>query len=128
MRLVLRAAAVVEEADEGLRRAKAGGPLVEPVVGKRITEIDLVRKQGDAGYERLTTKIDEAGRLVVEGHDIGPAVEAHWGDSDYEYWITVDKDYVGTTLLHLLKEKFDNSLELKAWLKAHDVPFGFSSY
>jgi hypothetical protein len=30
--------------------------------------------------------------LVVEGYDIGKTVEEVWGDSDYEYSITVKKE------------------------------------
>ena len=32
------------------------------------------------------------GQLTLSGQDLGPVVESFWGDSDYEYWYTLDKD------------------------------------
>lgn len=32
------------------------------------------------------------GNLMIEGLDIGPKVEAAWGETDYEYIITVQQD------------------------------------
>jgi hypothetical protein len=34
------------------------------------------------------------GKLVIEGQDIGKTVEEAWGDSDYEYFITVPSNEV----------------------------------
>ena len=36
----------------------------------------------------------DGGRIVLEGQDLGPNVEAIWGDSDYEYWLTLDRESV----------------------------------
>ena len=32
------------------------------------------------------------GKLTISGQDLGPSVEAFWGDSDYEYWYSFDKE------------------------------------
>jgi hypothetical protein len=32
---------------------------------------------------------DEHGNLVIDGYDIGKRVEEVWGDSDYEYMVTI---------------------------------------
>lgn len=45
-------------------------------------------------FESDDIKIDiearfEGDALVVEGYDIGKRVEEYWGDSDYEYSVTV---------------------------------------
>ena len=37
---------------------------------------------------------DDKDNLVIEGYDIGKAVEEHWGDSDYEYSSTVSPEEV----------------------------------
>ena len=42
--------------------------------------------------DNIKVQIDayfEDGKLVVDGYDIGKAVEEFWGDSDYEYTTTV---------------------------------------
>lgn len=31
-------------------------------------------------------------KLEIAGHDLGPKVEAFWGDSDYEYWYDFDQE------------------------------------
>ena len=36
----------------------------------------------------------EGDNLVLDGYDIGKVVEEHWGDSDYEYQITVKKKHL----------------------------------
>lgn len=41
---------------------------------------------------RLSASIGERG-LVIEGQDVGPGVAAIWGDSDYEYWLTVSPEH-----------------------------------
>lgn len=37
----------------------------------------------------VETYFDGNGNLVVEGYDIGKTVKEYWGDSDYEYSVTV---------------------------------------
>ena len=32
------------------------------------------------------------GKLTISGQDLGPSVEAFWGDSDYEYWYSFDTE------------------------------------
>ncbi|MBI4165859.1 MAG: hypothetical protein HY508_09015 [Acidobacteria bacterium] len=85
----------------------------------------------------LNAGINERGDLELEGQDLGASVEAHWGDSDYEYWVVVPKDYKDTVLLWLLKERFDatpqtsplkNDSEFMEWLKAKGIPYQFNSY
>jgi hypothetical protein len=45
----------------------------------------------NADHIKVTVEafFNDAGSLVVEGYDIGKTVEAYWGDSDYEYSVTV---------------------------------------
>jgi hypothetical protein len=42
----------------------------------------------------------ELRQLIVEGYDIGTRVKEYWGDSDYEYSITLPEESV-TQLYHL---------------------------
>ena len=32
------------------------------------------------------------GKLTLAGHDFGKTVEGVWGDSDYEYWYSLDRE------------------------------------
>ena len=55
-------------------------------------------------YSYLVAKIDDKGKLVLEGVDGGKDVEKFFGDSDYEYWLTISQEFKETILLHLIKE------------------------
>ena len=58
------------------------------------TTVTLFRLKGETISVTITAGF-ENGNLVVEGYDIGKTVEEAWGDSDYEYSITVEKEHVG---------------------------------
>ena len=45
---------------------------------------------------------DENGKLVVDGYDIGKTVEEYWGDSDYEYSVSLAPPEI-----HKLYQLFD---------------------
>ena len=61
---------------------------------------------------------DEADNLVVEGYDIGAAVAEYWGDSDYEYSITIAGQEVAH-LYTLLELPVGDKQALLAYLKVH---------
>jgi hypothetical protein len=102
-----------------------------------VHKLKLIESRHEGLSVFLDAKINEQGDLELEGQDVGASVEAHWGDSDYEYWVVVPKDYKDTVLLWLLKERFDaapspapfkNDCEFMEWLKAKSIPYQFSSY
>ncbi len=59
-----------------------------------------------------TTSIDadfnDAGHLIISGQDMGPSVEMFWGDSDYEYYLSISNEDVNKLCLVLLKEGFNS--------------------
>lgn len=58
------------------------------------------------------------GSLIVEGYDIGKTVEEYWGDSDYEYSITILPDEVNK-IYAVLKIQPDDQAQLLSYLKQH---------
>ena len=94
----------------------------------KINRIKLKESRSERGSIFLEARIKENGDLQLEGQDIGPLVEEMWGDSDYEYWLTVDKDYKDTVLLRLIKERFSRETEFKKWLEEKQIPFNFMTY
>ena len=54
----------------------------------------LFSLQNDHIKVTIEAFFDKAGNLVVEGYDIGRTVEKYWGDSDYEYSVTVAPEEV----------------------------------
>jgi hypothetical protein len=94
----------------------------------KITALNLIQEVNDRDSRHLEVRIEPDGRLLLEGCDTGPEVAKIWGDSDYEYWLTVPADYKDTLLLWLIQERFQTSSALMEWLKSRDIPYEFSSY
>ncbi len=86
------------------------------------------------GRTQLDILINDTDDLVMEGYDAGPDVEDFFGDDDYEYWVTVPKEYKDWILLNLIKETFTSkskpgpSSAFMAWLKKKGIPYEFVSY
>jgi hypothetical protein len=114
------------------------------------------------GSERVRSTLaagfNERGDLVLEGYDIGSFVEEVWGDSDYEYWLTLrradlprlagalaaargeaesaeaDRERWLISMLQALFAPdaaplhFRNDSEFKTWLEEHTIPSEFSSW
>lgn len=94
----------------------------------KLTGITMSDSKSAEISVHLVAKIGDDGRLVLEGYDAGSMVEALWGDSDYEYWLTVDKKYKDTILLHLIKERFADDPEFRDWLIGKGIPHQFESW
>lgn len=94
----------------------------------KIRKIVLIDEKDDKNIIHLEVKIDDDGKLVFEGHDLGEIPEKYWGDSDYEYWLIIDEDYKDTILLWLIKERFRNDSEFKEWLNEKGIPSQFYSW
>ena len=86
---------------------------------------------------------DDEENLVIDGYDIGKTVEEWWGDIDYEYNSTIERDNViklyesfglpaGTKeeLLLTLQARYHANTcysEIQDYLEAHHIPYrGFS--
>ena len=94
----------------------------------KIKQIKLRDIEFHGGKSYLDAMINDDGDLVLEGCDNGESVRQFWGDFDYEYWVTVNRDYKDTVLLHLIQEKFESETKFQEWLKEKDIPCEFSSY
>ncbi len=76
----------------------------------------------------LAIQIDGEGNLIMDGYDIGDAPKEFWGDSDYEYSVTVKEHFKEDVLLHLIKDRFNTSTQFMEWLDAHKIPYKFFSW
>jgi hypothetical protein len=68
---------------------------------RREKKVKLVARRSETSVF-IDAEIDEKGRLVVSGQDIGKAPKEWFGHDDYEYWVVVaasDKDQVLSILL-----------------------------
>jgi hypothetical protein len=121
------------------------------VTQRRVVLFDGELQPGTSSY--VEAYINDAGDLVLESVDTGDLSREFWGDSDYEWWITVrapERDALLTELhtdlsisgsgkaaskdelLSLLERKYGGnrsaSFEFQRWLDEHGIPYEFFSY
>ena len=51
-----------------------------------------------------------------------------FGDTDYEYWLTVHSQNVPKVLLELIKDRFQDETDFRKWLESKDIPSEFHNY
>jgi hypothetical protein len=84
---------------------------------------------GDKRYRSI--EINDKGELVFEQTDIGPItakLAPNGGDSDYEYWVTVEPKNVNKVLLELICDNFRVQSEFAVWLDNKEIKYNFFSY
>jgi len=93
---------------------------------------------------RMELYFTDQGQLLFDGQDIGKAVEAYWGDSDYEYTYTIEPPEVEKlfsllnipgrdrkTLLQELKNRFEGNgaySEFGKFLKENNIKYSGSTW
>lgn len=89
-------------------------------------------KQGGATSIHIDVRVEENGDLLFSGQDIGDAPEEIFGDSDYEYWLTVPAAEKDRLLLALIEKYYaGNPLvisELRELMEAQGIPCAFFSH
>jgi hypothetical protein len=86
----------------------------------------------------------ESGQLTLDGYDIGKSVQYAWGDSDYEYTITIEPKEVEKlceifglepdnrqALLEAIKERFgvnEAYTLFDKFLKSHGIDYSGFTY
>ena len=109
---------------------------------RSLRSITLIEQRMVDDFRFLGARLLENGDLVVEGQDIGSAVEQFWGEREYEYQLTVAAQYVPALLLCLLQLHFPGNhnataefatgfatvSDFRAWLDAYGIPSDFISY
>ena len=95
------------------------------------SKIRLYESRGDTTI-LIDVEIAEDGRLEVSGQDLGEAPEKYWGDSDYEYWVSVRPEHKDWVLLALIEKLFGGSSmadsDFMEFLKSKGIPYEFGSW
>lgn len=98
----------------------------------------LRRMRDEGGTRYLGAYVDEKGDLIIEGQDLGPAVERILGVREYEWVWTVKRDQLPllarelggvSDLLKALEQRFsgDAAAGLHDFLREKKIPFDFWS-
>ena len=93
--------------------------------------IKLVRRGGSTSIY-IDMSIDENGNLLFSGQDIGSAPDEIFGDSDYEYWLTVPASEKDRLLLALLEKHYGGDAlvisTLRELMESKEIPCSFHSF
>ncbi|HEY6632651.1 MAG TPA: hypothetical protein VIZ90_14445 [Rhizobiaceae bacterium] len=63
--------------------------------------------QDDVEYRRVSLRVSSEG-VRMFAHDMGPKVEACWGDFDHEFWVELPTEALAHLAFALLRDKYSN--------------------
>lgn len=95
---------------------------------KKIKKIVFYSRADEKNVRWEQASIEMDGSIRLDGYDLGETPLKFWGDDDYEYWLTVDKEWKDTILLSLIKEQFNNLGKFRKWLDKKDIPNQFDNW
>lgn len=105
--------------------------LLSPPIERGLSTV-LYHGKGDGCNIYLDAYIEKNNRnLMLEGQMTFTGGESEFGDSDYEYWITIPKEYKDKLLLDMLGKCFGNGSgfsNLKTFCDDHKIKYKFFSY
>jgi hypothetical protein len=80
----------------------------------------------------IQAEIRQDGDLVLSGQDVGRAPREFWGDSDYEWWVSVSSNHKDDVLLALLEKLYGGNPaaieEFRDLLEARGIKSEFHSW
>ena len=98
---------------------------------KMARRIKLYESRGKTSIY-IDAEIKGTGDLQFSGQDLGEAPRKFFGDSDYEYWLTVSKEYKDDVLLLLIEKLYGGNSsavsEFRRLLESSGIPCEFHSY
>ncbi len=102
------------------------------MVDSRALKVDLVSRSGGDPSIYISAEITADGNVLLSGQDIGRSVERIFGDSDYEYWLSIPASEKDALLLALMELHFKDDAqvvsELKSVLDSAGIECTFRSY
>lgn len=82
---------------------------------EKINKIMLKEEKSDHSSHDVQAYINGSSGVSVDYYDLSPTAKSSYGGSDYEYIVSVDREYKDTLLLHLISEKFTDPQEFGMW-------------
>ena len=88
--------------------------------------------QGGSTSIHIDARITEEGDLLLSGQDIGEIPEKFFGDSDYEYWLTVPAAEKDRLLLALIEKHYAGDAmvvsTMREFMESKNISCGFHSH
>ena len=93
--------------------------------------IELVNRRGSTSIH-IDVRIKENGDLLFSGQDFGKAPEEIFGDSDYEYWLTITAAEKDRALLALIEKHYAGNSsvisELREFMESKKISCEFFAH
>ena len=89
----------------------------------------IILPDGDKRYRSL--ELNDKGELIYEQTDMGKRtaqLAPNGGDSDYEYWVTLNPEETQKAFLSLIKDTFETQGDFKSWLDKKNIHYSFMAY
>ena len=77
----------------------------------------IYRKEFPHGSHSVYAEYGQNGDLTLSSHHYGSDVETFWGNDEYEYYLTIDKDALSKFMIHCLAKGFNSDKKLTL----HDI-------
>jgi hypothetical protein len=98
---------------------------------KDSLKVKLVEYSGSTSVF-IDAEIDEEGKFVLSGQDIGELPKERFGDSDYEYWVVVPQDQKDRLLPTLMEKLYSGNSkvvsEFMELMKLKGISYEFGSF
>ncbi len=96
-------------------------------------EVELFRSpKGTENARSIHLTLEPDFSLKMDAQDFGPAVEAKFGDGDYEFWYLLKPGSTKSLLVELIRDRFggrDNGIgDFGAFLKERGIKADFGSW
>lgn len=83
--------------------------------------IIIHHEENESGSRTIDVCTSKNGILTVGGYDLGPAVEKHFGRSDYEYDASVTAEDKHALYAALKRDLFEGHDDFRAWVADNGV-------
>ena len=89
----------------------------------KLNRVVLAEKRTDKGWHLIEVLLNDAGDLILRGHEPDEMPRAAFGTQEYEQRLEIPAEFKDTILLLLLKERFKTDGMFQQWLERHGIPY-----
>jgi hypothetical protein len=98
---------------------------------KKLQNVQLLEDRGETS-RFIHAGINENGDFAMYTYDIGKTPKECFGESEYEYWVTVQNEQKDKLLLALIEKVYKGNFsavdDFRTFLQSHEIPSEFRNW